>query len=186
MGLRIRKPDDLKKLIRQLPDYPVKGVIFLDVTPVFKDRDALNYIVKTQAEVFRNKGVDIVAGVEARGFIVGAPLAYELGVGFVPIRKPGKLPWKKRSITYDLEYGKESVEIHEDAVERGQKVLLVDDLLATGGTARAAATLLKELGGKVVAISFVVELSHIGGRSKLKEYEVQSIIRYTKEGNRLV
>lgn len=184
--MRINKPDDLKKLIRQLPDYPVKGVIFLDVTPVFKDRDALKYIVGSQADMFRNKGIDVVAGVEARGFIVGAPLAYELGVGFVPIRKPGKLPWKKKSITYELEYGKESVEVHEDAIAKGQRVLLVDDLLATGGTASAAATLLKELGGKVAAISFVVELSHIGGRAKLGEYDVHSLIQYTKKGNKLV
>ncbi len=184
--MRIDKPDDLKKLIRQLPDYPVKGVIFLDVTPVFKDSNALKYIVNSQARLYRNRKIDVVAGVEARGFIVGAPLAYRLGVGFVPIRKPGKLPWKKRAITYELEYGKESVEIHEDAVSKGQNVLLVDDLLATGGTASAAATLLKELGGKVAGISFVVELSHIGGRSKLGGYDVHSLITYTKQGNRLV
>jgi adenine phosphoribosyltransferase len=184
--LRISRAEDLKKLIRQLPDYPVKGVIFLDVTPVFKDRDALSFVIDSQAEQFRNDRIDAVAGVEARGFIVGAPLAYELGVGFIPIRKPGKLPWKKKKVTYQLEYGRESVEMHVDAISKGSRILLVDDLLATGGTARAAARLIRSLGGEVAAISFIVELTHLGGREKLRNYDVRSLIKYRKEGSVLL
>ncbi|MDG6929281.1 MAG: adenine phosphoribosyltransferase [Nitrososphaerota archaeon] len=184
--MNFSSPDELKRLIRQLPDYPVKDVIFLDITPLFRDRDAMRYAIRTQAEAFAGRGVDAVAGVEARGFIVGAPLAYELGVGFVPVRKPGKLPWRKRRVDYKLEYGEEAVEVHEDAFSGGQRVLLVDDLLATGGTAAAAASLIEGLGAKVAAISFVVELAHLEGRKKLAGYDVHSLVRYEKKGGRLV
>lgn len=178
--MKIKEAEDLKKLIRQLPDYPVKGVIFLDITPVFKDSEAMKFVIDQQSKLFKDANIDLVAGVEARGFIVGAPLAYSLGVGFVPIRKPGKLPWQKKRITYQLEYGEEAVEIHVDAVSKGQNVLLVDDLLATGGTARAAASLIEGLGGNVAGISFIVELEHLKGREKLSGYRVQSLIKYRK------
>ena len=184
--MKIERAEDLKKLIRQLPDYPVKGVIFLDITPVFKDSQAMKYVIDAQANLFKKKRIDLVAGVEARGFIVGAPLAYALGVGFVPIRKPGKLPWKKKKVTYQLEYGEEAVEIHLDAVSRGQRVLLVDDLLATGGTAKAAATLIEELGGEVAGVSFIVELQHLKGREKLIHYPVHSLITYNRGNGVLV
>ncbi|MEM0075637.1 MAG: adenine phosphoribosyltransferase [Nitrososphaerota archaeon] len=184
--MNLSKVDDLKHLIRQLPDYPVKGVIFLDITPLFKDKNAFSYIIRRQAEYYKGKNIDVVAGVEARGFIVGSPLAYELGVGFVPIRKPGKLPWKKKRVEYELEYGKEAVEVHEDAFYKGESVLLVDDLLATGGTAKAAATLIESLNARVTGISFVVELVHLGGRKKLNGFDVHSLIKYNKQGNSLV
>lgn len=184
--MKIERAEDLKKLIRQLPDYPVKGVIFLDITPVFKDSQAMKYVIDAQANLFKKERIDLVAGVEARGFIVGAPLAYALEVGFVPIRKPGKLPWKKKKVTYQLEYGEEAVEIHLDAVSKGQRVLLVDDLLATGGTAKAAATLVEELGGEVAGVSFIVELQHLKGREKLIGYPVHSLITYHKGNGVLV
>jgi adenine phosphoribosyltransferase (EC 2.4.2.7) len=186
LELRIARAEELKSLIRQLPDYPVKGVIFLDITPVFKDAEAMKFVIDEQSKLFRKGEIDLVAGVEARGFIVGAPLAYKLGVGFVPIRKPGKLPWKKKKVTYQLEYGEEAVEIHIDAVSMGQNVLLVDDLLATGGTAKAAASLIEELGGKVKGISFIVELEHLKGREKLSGYNVYSLIKYRKGDGVLV
>ncbi len=172
------KPGDLRRYIRDLPDYPVKGVIFRDLTPLFKDEKAFRLAVDRLAAFYRKKKVDVVAAVEARGFIVGAPLALELGVGFVPLRKPGKLPWKKKRMTYKLEYAEESIEIHEDALRKGQKVLLVDDLLATGGTALAAANLIEQLGAKVVGMAFIVELKYLGGRTKLKGYDVKSLLVY--------
>jgi adenine phosphoribosyltransferase len=176
--LQPSKPADLRRYIRDLPDYPVKGVIFRDLTPLFKDEKAFRWAISKLASFYKKEKVDLVAAVEARGFIVGAPLALELGVGFVPLRKPGKLPWKKRRVTYKLEYAEESIEIHEDAVGKGQRVLLVDDLLATGGTATAAAKLIEELGGKVAGMAFVVELAYLGGRNKLKRYAVKSLLVY--------
>ena len=157
----------------------MKGVIFMDLTPLFKDEAAFRWAISQLANPHRKDKVDLVAAVEARGFIVGAPLALELGVGFVPLRKPGKLPWKKKKITYQLEYGEEAIEIHEDAVKKGQRVLLVDDLLATGGTASAAAKLIEQLGGGIAGMAFVVELAYLKGRSKLKGYDVQSLLVYT-------
>jgi adenine phosphoribosyltransferase len=172
------KASDLKHLIRDLPDYPVKNVIFRDLTPLFKDREAFPWAIRELAKFYEKEEVDLVAAVEARGFIVGAPLAIELGVGFVPLRKPGKLPWRKRKVTYQLEYGQEAIEIHEDAIRKGQRVLLVDDLLATGGTALAASKLIQELGGKVVGMAFIVELAYLNGRSKLKGYQIKSLVVY--------
>jgi adenine phosphoribosyltransferase len=176
--LQPSKPADLRRYIRDLPDYPVKGVIFRDLTPLFKNEKAYGWTISKLAGFYRKEKLDLVAAVEARGFIVGAPLALELGLGFVPLRKPGKLPWKKKRVTYQLEYAEESIEIHEDAVEKGQRVLLVDDLLATGGTALAAAKLIEQLGGKIAGMAFVVELAYLCGRSKLKEYEVRSLLVY--------
>jgi len=172
------KASDLKHLIRDLPDYPVKNVIFRDLTPLFKDREAFPWAIRELAKFYEKEEVDLVAAVEARGFIVGAPLAIELGVGFVPLRKPGKLPWRKRKVTYQLEYGQEAIEIHEDAIRKGQRVLLVDDLLATGGTALAASKLIQELGGEVVGMAFIVELAYLNGRSKLKGYQIKSLVVY--------
>ncbi len=167
----------LRRYIRDIPDYPVKGVIFRDLTPLFKDPEAFRTAVKGLSERFRDSGVDAVVGVEARGFIVGAPVALELGTGFIPIRKPGKLPWRKRSVSYELEYGVETMEIHEDAISSGQRVLLVDDLLATGGTARAAAKLIEGMGGIIVGMGFIVELTYLRGREALKGYRVESLVK---------
>jgi adenine phosphoribosyltransferase len=176
--LQPSRPEDLKRYIRDLPDYPVKGVIFRDLTPLFKDEKTFRWAISRLAGFYARTKVDLVAAVEARGFIVGAPLALKLGVGFVPLRKPGKLPWKKRKVTYQLEYAQESIEIHEDAVTKGQRVLLVDDLLATGGTASAAAKLVEQLGGEIVGMAFIVELSYLKGRDKLKGYDVKSLLVY--------
>jgi len=167
----------LRRYIRDIPDYPVKGVVFRDLTPLFRDAAAFRTAVEELANRFRDQGVDAVVGVEARGFIVGAPVALQLNSGFVPIRKPGKLPWRKRSLSYQLEYGSESIEMHEDAISSGQRVLLVDDLLATGGTARAAARLIEDGGGRIVGMGFLVELGYLGGREKLREYRVESLVR---------
>jgi len=178
VGLKPARPSDLKLLIRDLPDYPVKGVIFRDLTPLFKDGEALAWCVDRLARLFMDEGVQAVAAVEARGFIVGAPLALKLNVGFIPLRKPGKLPWRKRKVTYQLEYGQEAIEVHEDAVGKGDRILLVDDLLATGGTAAAAARLVEELGGVIAGMAFIVELAYLNGRSRLKGYKVRSLVVY--------
>ncbi len=167
----------LRRYIRDIPNYPKEGVVFRDLTPLFRDPGAFRSAIRWLADRFRGDGVDLVAGVEARGFIVGAPVALELGAGFVPIRKPGKLPWRKVSTSYQLEYGTESIEVHEDAVSRGQRVLLVDDLLATGGTASAAAKLLEGLGATIVGMGFLVELSYLRGRERLSGYRVESLVR---------
>ncbi|BBE41695.1 Adenine phosphoribosyltransferase [Conexivisphaera calida] len=167
----------LRRYIRDIPDYPTKGVVFRDLTPLFKDATAFRSAIDGLSGRFRDLKIDAVVGVEARGFIVGAPVALALGTGFVPIRKPGKLPWRKRSTSYKLEYGVESMEIHEDAISSGQKVLLVDDLLATGGTARAAAKLIEEMGGTVLGMGFIVELVYLKGRDMLRDYRVESLVR---------
>lgn len=171
-------PERIKRLIRDIPDYPVKGVIFRDLTPLFKDVDAFKVVIEELYDRLKDKNVDIVAAIEARGFIIGAPLAIKFDAGFVPLRKPGKLPWKKRSITYQLEYGEEALEVHEDAVSRGTKVLLIDDLLATGGTASSAAKLLEGMGAEVVGMGFIVELAYLHGRDKISEYDVESLVVY--------
>ncbi len=172
-------PEKFKKLIRDIPDYPVKGVIFRDLTPLFKEPEAFKEVVEELYRRISDKEVDIVASIEARGFIIGAPLALKLRAGFVPLRKKGKLPWRKRSITYQLEYGSETIEVHEDAVSKGAKVLIVDDLLATGGTASSAAKLLEEMGAEVVGFAFVVELAFLNGREKLSGYDVESLVVYS-------
>jgi adenine phosphoribosyltransferase len=168
----------IKGLIRDIPDYPVKGVIFRDLTPLFKDVEAFRIVIEELYDRLKDKDVDIIAAIEARGFIVGAPLAIKFGAGFVPLRKPGKLPWKKRSITYQLEYGEEALEVHEDAVSKGMKVLLIDDLLATGGTASSAAKLLEGMGAEVVGMGFIVELAYLHGRDKISGYDVESLVVY--------
>jgi len=166
---------DLKSRIRRIPEF--KGVVFWDITTLLKDKRAFRECIKKMASHYRDKDIDIIVSSEARGFIIGAALAYELGVGFVPIRKKGKLPSKTIALTYQKEYESDTIEIHEDSVERGQKVLLVDDLLATGGTIKANAELIERLGGKIVGMGFLIELEYLHGRETLEDkYEIFSII----------
>ncbi len=168
---------DLKSKIRRIPEF--KGVVFWDITPLLKDKHAFKECVKQMAGHCRGKDVDVIVSSEARGFIIGAALAYELGVGFVPIRKKGKLPSKAVGLTYQKEYESDTIEIHEDSIEPGQKVLLIDDLLATGGTIKANAELVEKLGGKIVGMGFLIELEYLHGRETLGDkYAVFSIINY--------
>lgn len=170
--------DHLKTLIRDVPDFPLPGILFRDVTPLLRDAAALREVVDHLAERYRGERIDAVAGVESRGFIFGAPLAVALGVGFVPIRKLGKLPAAKVHLEYALEYGTAALEIHLDAVRPGERVLLVDDLLATGGTARAGSWLVERLGATVAGVAFLVELAALEGRRELPGYDVYSLLRY--------
>jgi adenine phosphoribosyltransferase len=170
--------EQVKVLIRDVPDFPKPGILFKDITPVLKSPAAMHAVIEFMAERARGLGVNLVAGPEARGFLFGMPLALRLGVGFAPIRKPGKLPWKTRAVSYDLEYGKDTVQAHEDAAGRGDRVLLVDDLLATGGTMAACATLMESLGAEVVGCQFMVELSFLEGRRKLAGRSIQSMFCY--------
>lgn len=169
---------NLSEYIRDIPDFPKKGIVFKDITPLLKDKNALAEAISALAAPYRQANLAAVAAIESRGFILGAALALELGIGFIPIRKPGKLPYKSRRQEYALEYGTDAIEIHEDAVADGQRILLVDDVIATGGTARAAADLLKGLGADLVGIAFLVELSFLGGMEKLKGEKVFSVIKY--------
>lgn len=169
---------DLQRLIRDVPDFPKKGIVFKDITPLLGDAAALRDVADRLAGQFRGKGVDLVAGIESRGFIFGTMIADRLGTGFVPIRKPGKLPYEKISRSYGLEYGTATIEIHTDAIRPGQKILLVDDLLATGGTMEAACHLVEHLGGKVAGVGFVIELAFLHGRDKLTAYDVHSLLTY--------
>ena len=169
---------DLKSRIRRIPKF--KGVVFWDITPLLKDKGAFKECVKCIADHFRGKDVDVVVSSEARGFIIGSALAYELGAGFVPIRKKGKLPSKVVNMTYQKEYESDTIEIHEDSIKRGQKVLLIDDLLATGGTIKANAELVERLGGKIVGLGFLIELEYLHGREMLGDkYETFSLIKCT-------
>lgn len=168
---------DLKSKIRRIPEF--KGVVFWDITPLLKDKDAFRGCIERMANHFRGKKIDLVVSNEARGFIIGGALAYELGVGFVPIRKKGKLPSKVVNLTYNKEYESDTIEIHEDSIEPGQNVLLVDDLLATGGTIKANAELVEKLGGKIVGMGFLIELEYLRGREYLGDnYDIFSIINY--------
>jgi len=169
---------DLKRLIRDIPDFPKPGILFRDITPLLADPAALSEAIERLAQPFAGQGIDVVAAVEARGFIFGSAVAKELGAGFVPIRKSGKLPCRTESISYGLEYGQDMVEMHADAIKPGMKVLMVDDLLATGGTMAAACQLVERLGGKIAGLTFLVELSVIKGREQLGDYPVNSVIIY--------
>ncbi len=169
--------DRLKSCIREIPDFPVKGIGFKDITPLLRDPASLKLACDALAERFQGKGITAVCGMEARGFIFGAPLAYLLNVGFVPLRKPGKLPHEVQSLSYQLEYGTATLEIHKDAVGPGDLLLLVDDLLATGGTMAASCKLVESLGAKVAACAFVVELDFLHGRDKL-DHEVVSLVQF--------
>jgi len=170
--------DELKKYIREVPDFPKPGINFYDITTLLKDAEGLESTIDALTEQCRGMEIDTVIGVESRGFIFGTPLAYQLGVGFVPVRKPKKLPADTASVSYDLEYGTDTLEIHRDAVGEGHNVLIVDDLLATGGTARAVVDLVEGLGGKVVGLHFVIELGFLNGRSKFEGHNVKSLINY--------
>lgn len=170
--------DNLKKLIREVPDFPKPGINFYDITTLLKDPTGLEETIDALTEACRGLNIDTVIGVESRGFIFGAPLAYQLGVGFIPVRKPKKLPSDTVSVSYDLEYGTDTLEMHKDAVGEGHNVLIVDDLLATGGTARAVVDLVEGVGGKVSALLFVVELTFLNGRSKFEGHNVKSLISY--------
>jgi adenine phosphoribosyltransferase len=169
---------ELKKLIREVPDYPKPGILFYDITTLLKDAHGLHSLICGLADHYEDRRPDVVVGIEARGFVFGPALAYRLGVGFVPVRKPKKLPAATASVTYDLEYGTDTLEIHRDAVEPGQRVIIVDDLLATGGTAQATVKLVESLGGKVESLAFVIELKLLKGRERLPGHDVFSLIQY--------
>ncbi|PYS88800.1 MAG: adenine phosphoribosyltransferase [Acidobacteria bacterium] len=170
--------DRLKHFIREVPDFPKPGINFYDITTLLKHPEGLRLTVDALAKTFEGERVDVVLGVEARGFIFAPALAYSLGAGFVPVRKPKKLPAETARISYDLEYGQDTLEIHRDAIVHGQRVLIADDLLATGGTARAVVDLVESLGGEVAGLVFVVELEFLPGRQKLEGYDVRSLIKY--------
>jgi adenine phosphoribosyltransferase len=172
--------DDLKKLIREVPDYPKPGILFYDLTTILKDKQGFHNLVDQLCDHYKGHTIDVVAGIEARGFIFAPALAYRLGAGFVPVRKPKKLPAKTRAVSYALEYGTDSLELHEDAIKPGDRVIICDDLLATGGTAAATVRLIQELGGKVEGLAFAVELTFLNGRKKLPGLDVFSLIRYDK------
>jgi adenine phosphoribosyltransferase len=171
---------DLKKLIREVPDYPKPGIRFYDLTTLLKDPQGFHTLIDRLCDHFRDHTIDIVAGIEARGFIFAPALAYRLGAGFVPVRKAKKLPGKTAAISYALEYGTDTLEIHEDAIKPGQRVIICDDLLATGGTAAATAKLIQKLGGTIEGTAFAVELTFLNGRAKLPGLDVFSLIQYDK------
>ena len=170
---------NLKSVIREFPDFPKKGVLFRDISPVLKDPRALKFVVDQFYGIYKNKNVDLIAGIESRGFIFASALAIRFGKGCVMIRKQGKLPGKTITLAYDIEYGSATMEIQQDAVSKGQNVLIADDLIATGGTAKAAAQLIERLGGKVAGFAFVVELGDLKGRDLIKNYEIHSLVSYT-------
>jgi adenine phosphoribosyltransferase len=169
---------DLKGKIREVPNFPKPGILFYDVTTLLRDAQAFARVINRLSEFYRGEGIHKVVGIESRGFILGAPLALQLGVGFVPVRKPGKLPAEVYEKTYDLEYGSNSLAIHKDAIDRGERVLIVDDLLATGGTMAATVHLVGELGGVVVGVAVLIELVELRGRDKLKDQHVVSLLSY--------
>lgn len=170
--------DRLRAAIRDVPDFPKEGILFRDITTLLLDPDAFRLSVETLADPFRAEPPDLVLGVESRGFIFGSPLALELGVGLVIARKPGKLPAETEKVAYDLEYGSDGLELHKDAIQPGQRVLVVDDLIATGGTARGAVDLVEKIGGKVMGVVFLIELTGLNGRDALGDLPVYSVLRY--------
>jgi adenine phosphoribosyltransferase len=169
---------EIEALIRTIPDFPIPGILFRDITPLLKDKQGFRTAIDRFVEQFKGRGIDYVVGIESRGYIFGAPIAYAIGAGFIPVRKPGKLPFERLSEEYALEYGTNSLEIHADAVARGERVLVVDDLLATGGTAAATGRLLERLGARVEAFAFLLELKELGGRAKLGNAEVVAFVEY--------
>jgi adenine phosphoribosyltransferase len=169
---------NLADRIRAVPDFPIKGILFRDITPLLQDPKALAESVRLMAEPWEGRGIEVVAAMEARGFMFGAPIAIRLGAGFAPVRKEGKLPWETRKVGYTLEYRSDVLHIHVDAVKPGQRVLVVDDVMATGGTALAVVQLVEQLGGRVEGIQFLIELEALGGRKVLQGYDVRSLIKY--------
>jgi adenine phosphoribosyltransferase len=170
--------EDLKAAIREIPDWPKKGILFYDVTTLLKQGPCFEQTINALKEPYKDMHIDLVLGIEARGFIFAPPVAYALKAGFVPVRKPGKLPAAKLQVTYELEYGTDCLEIHKDAIEPGQRVLIVDDLIATGGTAKAVAGMAEEMGATVVGLAFVVELGFLKGRDRLAKYDLHTILKY--------
>ena len=170
--------DSIADRIRDVPDFPKKGILFKDITPVLSDIDTLRASIKEMAAPFMDLEIDVVVGIESRGFIFGAPIADVLNCSFVPVRKPGKLPWKTERVSYELEYGTDALEIHEDAITEGQNVLIVDDLLATGGTAEATCKLASKLDGNIKGLSVLIELEALNGRKRLNQYNVHSLVQY--------
>ncbi|MFN5745258.1 MAG: adenine phosphoribosyltransferase [Methylococcaceae bacterium] len=168
----------IKARIRDIPDFPKAGIMFKDITPVLQSPETLRLAVQHLRQPFTDRGITAVAGMEARGFIFGSLVAWELGVGFIPLRKPGKLPYDVRSINYDLEYGSATLEVHTDGVTKGDRVLIIDDLLATGGTAKASCELIESLGAEVVACAFMVELDALKGRERLSRWETHALVHY--------
>jgi adenine phosphoribosyltransferase len=174
----VRSADDLRALIREVPDFPKPGILFYDITTLLRDGEAFRAVIDRMAEQLAGKQIDVVVGMESRGFIFAAPLAYKLGAGFVPVRKLGKLPADTLEVEYALEYGTATLEIHRDAIKPGQRVLIVDDLLATGGTVMGTIELVRRLGGEIAALSFMVELSALHGRDKLGNHEILTLLAY--------
>lgn len=170
--------EKLKAIIRDVPDFPKSGIIFKDITPLLADNAAFSETIKCMAAEYKGLGITKVLGIEARGFILAAPIALELGAGLVPVRKKGKLPYRTVSATYALEYGEDTLQMHEDAVGKGEKVLIVDDVLATGGTAKAVCSMVEKLGGKVEAVAMLIELGFLNGREKLSGHKVSALIKY--------
>ncbi len=168
----------LKELVRDIPDFPKKGIVFKDITPLFLNPSSLKEIVSKISDHYANQKIDILVGAEARGFLIGPAVAINLNAGFVPVRKPGKLPYETASTTYELEYGTDTLEIHKDAVKADDNVLMIDDLLATGGTMAASCKLVESLGGKIMGCAFIIELGFLNGRDLLSKYDVFSLIQY--------
>ena len=173
-----RSTDDLRAKIREVPDFPKPGILFYDITTLLREADACREVIDRMAEAVEGEKIDLVVGMESRGFIFAAPLADRLGAGFVPVRKLGKLPAETIEVEYDLEYGTATLEIHRDAITRGQRVLVVDDLLATGGTVLGTIELIRRLGGEIAGLSFMVELTALGGRAKLGEFKIHTLLAY--------
>ena len=169
---------DLKEKIRVIENFPKEGISFKDITTLIGDGEGLKASIDAVVDYLKDKNIDVIVGPEARGFIFGVPVAYALGVGFVPVRKPGKLPGETISVTYDLEYGSDTIQMHKDAIKPGQRVAVVDDLLATGGTVEAVAKLIEQAGGVVASLDFITELTELKGRDKLKGYDVMSLVQY--------
>ncbi|CAG7841107.1 adenine phosphoribosyltransferase [Clostridium novyi B str. ATCC 27606] len=169
---------DLREKIRVINDFPKKDISFKDVTTILNDKEALKYTVDTISKYLKDKNIDIVVGPEARGFLFGAPVAYAIGAGFVPVRKKGKLPYETISSEYDLEYGSDVLQMHKDAIKKGQRVAIVDDLLATGGTMGSVIEMIEKLGGEVVSVDFVIELTDLKGREKIGNYDIMSLVQY--------
>jgi adenine phosphoribosyltransferase len=170
--------DNLKARIRHVPDFPKAGILFYDITTLLQDREGFRLAIDSLARPFKDQGIDVVVGIESRGFIFGSAVADRIGAGFTPVRKPGKLPSTTVRATYDLEYGTDALEIHHDGVGHGQRVLIIDDLLATGGTAKATTDLVKKLGGQVHALAFLIELVELSGRAKLAGEQIHSVLQY--------
>ncbi len=176
--MTVRSADDLRAKIREVPDFPKPGILFYDITTLLKDPDAFREVIDRMTDQVKDSSVDLVVGMESRGFIFSAPLAYQLHAGFVPVRKLGKLPAETIEVEYDLEYGTATLEVHKDAIQPGQRVLIVDDLLATGGTVQGTIELVQRLGGEIAGLSFMVELTGLNGREKLGDFQIHTLLTY--------